>query len=246
MIIGSNIIFAENLTSTNTHAFSLLKNSLLPEGTVIHTNFQAAGRGQAGNSWESEDGKNLLFSIILYPSTLNPADQFYLSMSVSLGICDFLDGFFPGSKIKWPNDIYVNNDKIAGILIESAILSDTISHSVAGIGLNVNQVKFFSDAPNPVSISMLTGHACDLSKCLSMLLDALDKRYKELITGNLEDLKTRYISRLFRYNEWSYFSDSEGRFKGRIAGIGDYGFIRIEKTGGEISEYGFKEVEFIL
>jgi BirA family biotin operon repressor/biotin-[acetyl-CoA-carboxylase] ligase len=156
MIIGSKLYFFENLPSTNSHAAHLLKNNDLPEGTIIYTNYQSAGQGQIGKRWESEDDKNLLISIVLFPSMINPDDQFYISMIVSLGICDFLRRYIPVCSIKWPNDIYVNNDKIAGILIENSILGNQIENTIAGIGLNVNQDKFYSDAPNPVSLSSLS------------------------------------------------------------------------------------------
>ena len=124
----------------------LLKKKKLLKGTIVYTNYQSAGQGQSGNKWESEDGKNLLISIVLFPSFIKPADQFHISMTISLGICDFLKRYIPGCSIKWPNDIYVNNDKIAGILIENFILGNKIENTIAGIGLNINQDKFSGDA----------------------------------------------------------------------------------------------------
>src|SRR4030043_1139663 len=157
MIIGSNIIPYENLTSTNTEAALLLKKNNIPEGTVIHTEYQTAGRGQHGNRGESEKGKNLLISIILYPGSVKSEEQFLISMTISLGICDFVDRYLEGSKVKWPNDIYFKDDKIAGILIENSLMGDTIESSVAGIGLNINQENFPGEIRNPVSLRMITG-----------------------------------------------------------------------------------------
>ena len=246
MIIGSNLLFFETLPSTNTNTADLLKKNKLPEGTIVHTYFQQSGRGYSKNTWESEDGKNLLFSIVLYPSFLKPADQFYLSISVSLGICDFLVRYIPYCSIKWPNDIYVNNDKIAGILIESSITGDNIDSAIAGIGLNINQEKFLSDAPNPVSLRMVSGSVYDLSSALNNLATDLDKRYKQLISGNQSELKEEYISKLYRFNSWNEYIDTEGSFTGRIIALGDYGRIKVEKQNGKIYEYGFKELEFML
>jgi BirA family biotin operon repressor/biotin-[acetyl-CoA-carboxylase] ligase len=246
MIIGSNLLFFENLPSTNTHAADLLKKSNLPEGTIIYTNYQSAGRGYSGNRWESEDGKNLLISIVLFPSFINPSDQFLISMTISLGICDFLMRFITDCSIKWPNDIYVNNDKIAGILIESTVTSDQIEFTIAGIGLNINQEKFLGDAPNPVSLHQLSGLTYDLALCLSKLRTDLDKRYKQLIAGNSRMIKQEYISRLYRLNKWCKFRDIKGIYTGKILAVGDYGRINIEKQNGEINEYSFKEIEFIL
>ena len=170
MIIGSNLVFCENLTSTNKQASELLKKNDIPEGTVVHSDFQTAGRGQPGNRWESEKGRNLLISVILYPGSVKPHEQFLISMTISLGICDFIDRHLPGSKVKWPNDIYVKDDKIAGVLIENSIMGDSIENTVAGIGLNINQEEFpilsremtslFSRKNSPMKYEILC-----LSKC---------------------------------------------------------------------------------
>jgi BirA family biotin operon repressor/biotin-[acetyl-CoA-carboxylase] ligase len=246
MIIGSKLIYIENLPSTNTHASLLIKNNDLPEGTIVYTNYQSAGRGHMSNKWESQKDKNLLFSILLYPSMINPADQFLLSMIISLGICDFLRRYIPFCAIKWPNDIYVNNDKIAGILIESSILSDKIENTIAGIGLNINQKKFKSDAPNPVSLSQITNVNFDLAICLNQLASDLDIRYKQLISERFTQIKQEYISHLYRLNEWCSFRDIKGIFTGRILSVNDSGRLQIERKSGTTCEYFFKEVDFIL
>ena len=189
MIMGSKIIFLPTLTSTNAYASRLLKNGTLPEGTVIYTNYQSAGKGYFGNKWESEDGKNLLVSIILYPSFIKPEDQFCISMAISLAICDFLEGYINGCAIKWPNDIYVNNDKIAGILIDSALSGESIEYTVVGIGLNINQEKFSKSVPNPTSLNIISGKTYNITDCLNKLLTALDKRYKQLISGETAIVK---------------------------------------------------------
>ena len=246
MIIGSNILFFKDLPSTNSHAALLLIQNSLAEGTIIHTNYQSAGKGYAGNKWESEEGKNLLISIVLYPSFVKPSDQFCISMAVSLGICDFIGRFIPDCSIKWPNDIYINNDKIAGVLIENTIIADHIEYAIAGIGLNINQEKFTSLAPNPVSLRQITSKTYDLPACLGELTKDLDIRYKQLIAGNAESVRKEYISKLYRLNEWSQFKDVNGVFLGRIVTLGEYGTLMIENQFLEIRGYAFKEVEFIL
>jgi BirA family biotin operon repressor/biotin-[acetyl-CoA-carboxylase] ligase len=245
MIIGSAHYYYENLPSTNSYAASLLRDKNMPEGSIIYTNYQSAGRGQAGNKWESEENKNLLISIILYPTTINPANQFQLSMMISLGICDFLHRYTEAIAIKWPNDIYVNDDKIAGILIENSIMGDIIEHSIAGIGININQVKFLSDAPNPVSLVNLTGVQYDLHTCLSQLTSDLDKRYKYLISGDSEKIKGDYISLLYRHNQWCKFRDVNGMFNGCISDVSNSGRLRIRLQNGTVNEYSFNEIEFI-
>jgi BirA family biotin operon repressor/biotin-[acetyl-CoA-carboxylase] ligase len=245
MIIGSKLIFRENLPSTNTYISKLLRDESIPEGTVVFTNYQSAGRGQPGNSWESEDGKNLLISLLIFPSMIKPVNQFILSMALSLGICDFLNRHIPACTIKWPNDIYVNNDKIAGILIENSIMGESIEHSIAGIGLNVNQDKFLSNAPNPVSMKLVTGKVFDLTMCLGEFLSDLDRRYKHVISGNSDQIRNEYVSKLYRLNKWREFRDSNGAFEGRIMNVTDTGKLQLEKKSGVRDEYSFKELEFI-
>jgi BirA family transcriptional regulator, biotin operon repressor / biotin---[acetyl-CoA-carboxylase] ligase len=245
MIIGSKIYYYQQLTSTNTEAVRLMTNNDVAEGSVICSGYQSSGRGQAGNTWESEENKNLLISIILYPTMIEPSGQFLISMTISLGLCDYLKRHVPDCSIKWPNDIYVNNDKIAGILIENSIMGNHIQSTVAGIGLNVNQVKFLSAIPNPVSLSILTGLEYDLFNCLNQLVTDLDKRYKQLISEDYETIKSDYISKLYRINEWSGFRDIQGDYSGKILSVTDSGRLIVERHPGEKREYSFKEVEFI-
>ena len=246
MIIGSKLIFRENLPSTNSYTGQLLRDGNLPEGTIVFTNYQSEGRGQPGNKWESEDGKNLLISILIFPSMINPVNQFIISMAISLGICDFVGREIPWCTIKWPNDIYVKNDKIAGILIENSIMGDNIEYSIAGVGLNVNQDKFLSNAPNPVSMKLLTGKEFDLEKCLSQLASDLDKRYKQVVSENYNLIRNEYTAKLYRRNEWINFKDQEGIFAGRILSVAESGKLQVEKKSGIRGEYYFKEIEFIL
>lgn len=245
MIIGSKLFFYKNLTSTNSFAADLLKQGTLREGSIIYTNYQSAGRGQTGNRWESGDNKNLLISIILYPKIISPSSQFLISMAISTGICDFLRRYIQGVAIKWPNDIYVINDKIAGILIENSIMGDTISHTIAGIGININQAEF-PELPNPVSLCLLTGSVYDLSLLLKQLASDLDKRYKQLISGDFSNIRGEYISLLYGRNEWRQFRDASGPFTGRISDLNYDGRVLIERSNGIISEYSYKEVDFIV
>ncbi len=245
MIIGSKFIFCKNLPSTNTYAAQLLRNENLPEGAVIYTNYQSAGKGQMGNKWESEDGKNLLISIILFPSMIIPEEQFIISMTLSLGICDFLRRHIPVCTIKWPNDIYVNDDKIAGILIESSVIGQTIESTIAGIGLNINQVKFLSDAPNPISLRLLTGNDYDLGICLTQLAADIDIRYKQLLSGKRAEIGSDYISSLYRFKEWHNYKNDTGIFSGRIISITGSGRLQIEDQWANIHEFSFKEVDFM-
>lgn len=246
MIIGSNFIFLENLPSTNDYGSELLNREDSPEGTIISTNYQSEGRGQAENKWESEDGKNLLISVLLSPFMITPSDQFLISITISLGISDFILRYCSSCTIKWPNDIYVDNDKIAGILIENTILGDQIENTIAGIGININQKKFTSDAPNPVSLSQLTGEYYDLNNCLRQLCADLDKRYKQLISEDFDLLRDDYNSRLYRLNKWHNFRDQKDIFSGRILSVSNNGKLQVEKKDGKISEYEYKGIDYII
>ena len=246
MLIGSNVIYYDELTSTNTEASLLLKTNEIKEGTVIHAGFQTAGRGQAGNSWESERGKNLLFSVIIYPDSVISGEQFLISIAFSLGICDFLDNYVRHSKIKWPNDIYINNDKIAGVLIENSILGKRMENSIIGIGLNLNQEKFPRNIANPSSLKIVTGRDYDPEFCLGQLLSCLDKRYKILLYGDREFLVCEYKSRLFRFGKWISFKSGKDVFTGRITDIILSGNLAIERKEGGSASYSYGEIEYIL
>lgn len=246
MIIGSEIIFLKRAESTNATASEYLKSGKARDGLVIRAAYQSAGKGQQGNRWESEDGKNLLFSTILFPTMVSPEDQFIISGFISLGISDFLKTIISGCKIKWPNDIYAGDDKIAGILIENSITGSTLTSSVAGIGLNVNQEAFPESIPNPVSLKVITGRDHDIGGCLEGLLKCLDKRYKMVITGERAQIRTEYTESLYRLNEWHDFRSGEGIFSGRILSVGDTGLLMVENRAGRTKEYAFKEIEFML
>ncbi|MCU0473099.1 MAG: biotin--[acetyl-CoA-carboxylase] ligase [Bacteroidales bacterium] len=245
MIIGSKLLFYEDLPSTNTQASRLLKEKVQQEGTVVYTDFQTAGRGQTGNKWESGKGKNLLFSIMLYPDTILPEDQFMISMSVSLGICDFLDSHLEGATIKWPNDNYVKNDKIAGILIENSIMGDKIESCVTGIGLNINQVTFPTEIPNAVSLKKVTGKEYTPDQCLNEVLSRLDFRYRQLLYDDRAMIRSEYVSRLYRLNEWHLFRRKGSIFSGRITDVLSSGKLIIEENTGKMSEFGFREIEYV-
>jgi BirA family transcriptional regulator, biotin operon repressor / biotin---[acetyl-CoA-carboxylase] ligase len=245
MIIGSKVYFYDRLTSTNSEAVRLLKEAGLQEGAVISAAYQSAGRGQKDKNWESEINKNLLISIILFPVNIGPDLQFLISMAISLGICDFLRRHLPDSTIKWPNDIYVNSDKIAGVLIENSILGSSIEYSIAGIGLNINQDKFFGNAPNPVSLKMITGIEYNIQSCLKQLTFDLDKRYKQLLSENWSQIRTDFTSQLYRIGMWHKYSDSDGIFTGRIEAVSDDGTLTISRRNGLVKSYGFKDVVFI-
>jgi BirA family transcriptional regulator, biotin operon repressor / biotin---[acetyl-CoA-carboxylase] ligase len=244
MIIGSNVIEHEKVSSTNSVAAALCREGDVPEGTVVTALWQENGKGQQGNTWESEPGKNLLFSIILYPMSLKAWEQFYILKVIALGVYDTLSQLTEGVKIKWPNDIYVKDDKIAGILIENSIMGSSIKNSVAGIGINVNQEVFLSDAPNPISMRMVTGRNCDLDLLFKNVCQAIDARYAQLNREDRMSLTKDYKNALYMFCRWHRFSDEDGAFTGMIEDVTESGLLVVRKKDGSIKEYAFKEIKF--
>lgn len=246
MIVGTYVRHCEKVSSTNTVAAAMLREKAPAEGTVITASYQESGRGQHGNSWESEPGKNLLMSVILYPVIVSPSDQFIISRMVSLAVYDVVAQHSPAARIKWPNDIYVGDDKIAGILIENTIMGMTLGSSIAGIGLNVNQEIFRSGAPNPVSLRQVTGHEMDLAVVTVELFHALDRRYATVLRGESATLETEYHNALYRSGEWHHYSDEAGEFEGMIEKVMPDGMLSVRKRDGSCHLYAFREIDYIL
>lgn len=239
----------ESIPSTNQYLFNLISEKEMSEGLVINTDNQTAGKGMGKNIWESEKGKNLSFSLLLKPDFLKPEKQFVITQIISLAILNVCRKNLNSEKvcIKWPNDIYVADKKIAGVLVQNIIKANSISDSVIGIGLNVNQEKFISDAPNPVSMIQLAGVNFSIEKLLNELLDEIERNYSRLrVYPHTSWLNSKYVENLYRINQSYYFTDKNGRFKGEIIGIDNYGQLKIKKSNGEILIYAYKEVEFEL
>lgn len=241
----NTLIILDCVDSTNNYATNHLVNEGWIEGTVVLTDFQDKGKGQSSNSWESENGKNLLFSMVLYPSFIPVQYQFLISKVIALGVCEVVSLFAENASIKWPNDIYVGNKKIGGILIENAILGAEFSYSVAGVGLNVNQHKFISDAPNPISLFQLTGIEYDRDEILKMVIQSINKWYEILKRKEFSVIDTAYLKRLYRFGVDAKYEDDSGIFTGRIVGVDQTGQLMIEKGSGEVRAYYFKEVAFL-
>lgn len=243
---NKRIIILNEVESTNNYANHLVLSNAAEEGSVVLARFQKSGRGQAGNCWESQPGMNLLASIILYPKFLHAGKQFQISKLVSLALVEFLKKETNSVSIKWPNDIYSSNKKIAGILIENSIKGQNIFSSVIGIGLNLNQEKFVSDAPNPVSLKQITGKNYDVETVLDEILNMAFAMYCKLKAGNFQEIDAAYLAGLFRINEWAQYRKHDEMFEARIVDIGEFGQLELEDRNGKISEFMFKEVEFVI
>jgi len=244
-LTGRNIIILDEVDSTNNYAKQLVSDGT-ENGTVVLAHFQTRGKGQPGNFWESEAEKNLLTSVILNPGFLEAARQFLISKIVSLSLLDLLEPEVENVSIKWPNDIYIESRKVAGILIENAIKGSTLDYSVVGIGLNLNQLEFKSNAPNPVSLQQLNGKTYNVQDTLKAFLNHFRKWYRLLESGHFQQIDSAYLNHLFGFNQWRNFRKDNQVFDARIAGVGEFGQLQLEDRSGKITEYMFKEVEYIF
>jgi BirA family biotin operon repressor/biotin-[acetyl-CoA-carboxylase] ligase len=238
--------FFSEVDSTNNELIQRLQEQDLNEGFLMQAGFQSGGKGQGENLWESEREKNLLFSFVLRPTFLDITKQFFITIITSLALADTVQLLVVDDsvKIKWPNDIYVEDKKIAGVLIENAIQGNQFEWVVVGIGLNVNQQVFHSDVPNPVSLYELLKEDVSLNEVLSIFESQFARRYAQLQSGDYESLKHDYLASLYQYKEWKNYRSNNQDFRGRILGIDQYGFLRIETPDGEHS-FDIKEVEYI-
>jgi BirA family biotin operon repressor/biotin-[acetyl-CoA-carboxylase] ligase len=221
----------------------------LEEGAVLVADEQTAGRGQQGTFWEAEAGKNITCSFLLYPAFLSLSRHFLLSEVVALGVKEAIDGLAPQHQpfsIKWPNDIYCGNRKIAGILIENDLMQQQITRSIVGVGLNVNQERFSSSAPNPVSLKQLTGRSIPLNIVLDKMLHHIMQWYQQLKDGQFESISTAYHKALFRKTGFYSYADRQGLFNARIESVSDDGFLHLASDSGDRRQYAFKEVAFVV
>lgn len=240
----------ETIDSTNSEAFRQIERA--NDFTTYAAKFQTSGRGQKGNSWESVVGKNLTFSILIRPVLLKAKDQFLVSQIVALGIVNFLKDFGLTAKIKWPNDIYIDDRKICGILIEHYLSGANLSASIIGIGLNLNQREFASDAPNPTSLFLERGLESNPEVELERILLFIHEYYIGLNVKSYKTFKEKielmYHDSLFRLMEFAYFQEGESGeiIEARVRGIDKNACLALEKRDGSQKSYAFKEVKYLL
>ena len=246
-MLKARIIRLSKAKSTNSYAIEILSKDHPEEGSVFITDNQTQGKGTDTNTWESEKGKNLTFSLILYP-TLEADQQALLNKALSLGIYDFLTTVLPNRKIsiKWPNDLYIEDSKVCGILVQNSVIGNKLEYVVAGIGLNVNQMLFTSDAPNPISLKMVTGIEYRLNKILHELLHSIFERYIFTAPGSIRRIETDYQKALYRMMEWHEYLVKGIKVFSRITGTNAYGQLLLENEAGDILICGLKEVTFLF
>lgn len=212
------------------------------EGTmVVATDYQTAGKGCGSNAWESERGKNLTFSMLIHPDGIAAREQFRITEMVSVALCRTLQPYIYNKvEIKWPNDIYVGDRKLCGILIENRLQGNVIVDCIIGIGLNVNQRVFLSDAPNPVSMYQLTGQELDRDELLKAFIENLDQEWQNKTNGS------EYRELLYRKGKDGLYEDKTGRFVARLADVLPDGRLLLVDEEGKEHTYAFKEVSFII
>ncbi len=229
------IVHIDETDSTN----QWMKHHLSDTDFCVVADYQTAGRGCGSNTWESERGQNLLFSVLLHPLSVPASKQFHISMAVSVAISEALEQYIGDVSIKWPNDIYWRNGKICGILIEQTLKGTAIRECIVGVGLNVNQRAFHSSAPNPVSLWQISGQPTDRM----LLLNDILQRLQRLMA---EDVRQRYLQRLYRRRGFHPYTDARGAFMAEITGIEDDGHLLLRDDSGHERRYAFKEVQFVI
>lgn len=245
-----NYLFLERTDSTNSHLRRMLGDGYRSDGlTVAVADDQYAGRGQQGNSWESEPGQNLSFSYLFHPTMVAPAKQFILSQAMAVAIVRELNrtGADEGKTftVKWPNDIYHQDRKVGGTLIECDLQGKTISNCIIGTGLNVNQQTFHSDAPNPVSLCQIFGRKFQRKPLLNAITAQFVSIYEELASESWSALRDEYESLLYRREGFHPYADPSGPFMARIASIEESGHLILEDSSSQTRRYAFKEVRTI-
>lgn len=217
--------------------------------TMVRASAQNSGRGQRGNSWESEPGRNLTLSVVLRPTGFRASNQFAISEAVALAVADTLGWYGIPAKVKWPNDIYVGDKKICGILIEHAVGGTDILHSICGAGINVNQREFRSDAPNPVSMIQISGEEYDLEEVSEVFGRALEQTVGLIASpGGRDMLHADFMRRLWRGDGRPHpFRDTATgeKFRAIIADVEPSGYLRLLDERMTPRRYAFKEVEFL-
>lgn len=241
-MIGRKIIFKETLDSTNNYAANLLERGELAHGTVIMSGEQTAGRGQRGTTWAAEPYKNLIFTCFIEYDNLSVENQQAITHLVSLSLVGALNSHSISAQIKWPNDIYVNGRKIAGILIENQLEQQRCKSSIIGIGLNINQTEF--GGLNATSMQLELGREVSIDSFAMSVIEKLQENYTILQSYGIQILRNKYLENLWRIGVWSHFEDQDGAFEGKILGTESSGMLLMERKDG-VKSYDLKEIKWL-
>lgn len=214
--------------------------------TMATAEFQTSGRGADTNTWESERGANLLFSLLTFPQRTEASKVFSLSETLALSVHRALSDFSSGFSIKWPNDIYYADYKVAGLLIENDIAGKNIYRSIMGVGINVNQKSFLSDAPNPMSLAQILGEDVERRFVLESVMEHFSQYYRMLEQEEYARIHAHYLQSLYRWKESHLFEDENGAFKASITDVEPDGHLNLCDENGQTRRYAFKEVKYII
>ena len=242
-MFANNHIKLDSIDSTNSYVLSLQKRGVLKEGLVVTANYQSGGNGQRGKTWESNINENLLLSVVIEPM-ISISKQFEISKIVSLSICDLLTFLGLNPEIKWPNDILVSKQKIAGILIQNKLKGNLIIHSIIGIGLNINQMHFEEYSPKATSLQLLLNKKSEVDKVQDELLQFLSVRLKQFRSGY--SYEEEYLSSLFLKDKPAAFESDNQKFMGIIKGVSQSGKLFIQLEGDSIVSYENQEVKYLF
>jgi BirA family biotin operon repressor/biotin-[acetyl-CoA-carboxylase] ligase len=243
LIIGNTLLKLNAVGSTNSYAHTLLKNQKIAEGLVIWAIEQTSGRGQMGTNWHSTPGDSLTFSVILTPRFLPLQRQFLLNKAVSCAVHAYAaEKNMTGVRIKWPNDVYIGEQKAGGILIENSIQGDTFQSSIVGIGLNLNQ-ESFPGLPQATSFRQHAHQRFDAEQELPLLLSHLDRWYLRLRRNDEELINKTYQETLYGMDSWKLYRSGEDIFRAKVTGVNESGLLEIMTEDGSIRSYRFKEIE---
>jgi BirA family transcriptional regulator, biotin operon repressor / biotin---[acetyl-CoA-carboxylase] ligase len=249
LFIGQHILELDETDSTNTYATNLIKEVQVAEGAIVLTHNQTKGRGQVGNTWQAERAKNLTFSLILHPNFLSVDKQFYLSKITSLAVfgmlTDFLNTSLYDIKVKWPNDILVNDKKIAGILIENILRGNFLQSSVIGVGININQQSFNNVDKLVTSLGILLQKDFDLKEMLHVFCKHFEAFYLLLKQNNFDKISQAYFKQLYKFEEWAVYQTKERKFTAKITKVEESGLLVLTTEQNELLKFSFKEVQLI-
>ncbi|MCE2957810.1 MAG: biotin--[acetyl-CoA-carboxylase] ligase [Bacteroidota bacterium] len=243
LFLGKNVVYVPECHSTSSLLLELTNKTNLPEGTIVITDNQTRGRGQRGNTWEAAPKMNLTFSILLKPTFLLVGEQFAITQAVSLALADYLRqrGAVP-VKIKWPNDLMIGEQKVAGILIENTLAGNSIQQSVVGIGININQQAF--EVPTATSLGLAMGKSFSLPHEWESLVEKLEQRYLQLKNSSKQSLEANYLEQLYRFGQRSLFEVDGRQVLGTIESVDANGRLLVA-IDGETRAFALKEIRFL-
>lgn len=239
-------IYIPQTISTNVSLAEICSKGYTENLTSVYSSFQTDGRGQRGNKWESEDGKNLLFSFVIFPNGLPAREHFILLQITALALFDTLSEYTDGISIKWPNDIYWMDRKICGTLIENDLSGMNIERSISGTGVNLNQKIFRSGAPNPISLSLITGQEYDLETVLHKIMNSASIYHRMFDNGESDIIRKKYFEAIYRKDGFYMYKDDNGTFDAIIEDIEKDGRLVLKDREGRVRKYLFKEVSYII